>query len=392
MRQSIEALAVRDSLPPTTYSSDSDTLYRLELSMDKHLLQLIQTACKADKLPRALDAARMLNSVKSIDSAVQIAGFYHLPGLKEKIGGLREGKEREIRRREEDERRRRYGGGGGGPPARYGSSAATESVDSQAAPKLNRNPLEFAPRPVKRTFATAAPPTSSSPATSLDIRSVTSSYAPAPESSAVDRDGDEEMMEEDEALAPVGDESDEETQTQEEESQAAAAAAAAAAKRKRDANGGFDPVPSKKSRPSLDPMADSSPAPIKAGESVDLLLSSSHPALTDSDASAFDDPAPVVNPFARKTLAKQAEAEAAAAGTSPRPAPQSALFLSSLNLTCLPPFPPPPLQAPSPSPTRSPNLPPSPSQTPSSSASTSDQAVRLPFSTFSPGPHPFLDN
>ncbi|KAL7409536.1 WD40-repeat-containing domain protein, partial [Mrakia frigida] len=111
MRQNIEALALRDSQASSSSSTsslyeDSDDLYRLELSMDKHLLQLIQTACKADKLARALDAARMLNSVKSIESAVQIAGFYHLPGLKEKITALREVKERQIRKREEDERRR----------------------------------------------------------------------------------------------------------------------------------------------------------------------------------------------------------------------------------------------------------------------------------------------
>lgn len=80
---------------------------KLEVSQDKELIQLVQAACKADKLQRALDTVRMMNNVKSMEAAAKVAQFYHLPGLQEKIGIIREATEE---RRREKQRSERHGG------------------------------------------------------------------------------------------------------------------------------------------------------------------------------------------------------------------------------------------------------------------------------------------
>ena len=325
MRQNIEALAIRDSQASSSSSyEDSDEIFRLELSMDKHILQLIQTACKADKLPRALDAARMLNSVKSIDSAVQIAAFYHLPGLKEKITALREVKERQIRKREDDERRARYGGSSSSsryvPPP---TSTSMDFFDAPAAPpKSNRNPLEFAPRPVggKRTFA--APAIVASPATSSVPPLSSRPYDSTPSTAAQNYDDD---YDDDEDLAPIGNGDEEDgggmdmDEDEDESSDREGAAAAAAAKRKRDVaekeNGGFAPMPEKKKRNSLGSSSlDSvvSAAPSKPGQHAFCLPSSFRTRRRVNRPSVFVSSAPQLNPFARKKVDAAAAAAAAA--------------------------------------------------------------------------------
>ena len=71
----------------------TETLSARELALDKELIQLIQVACKADKLSRALDLARLLHHTPSLDSAAKVAGFYHLVGLQEKILRLRDARD-----------------------------------------------------------------------------------------------------------------------------------------------------------------------------------------------------------------------------------------------------------------------------------------------------------
>ena len=67
-----------------------DEIFARELALDKELVQLIQTACKNDKLPRALELTSMLHHTSSFDMAVKVAGFYRLIGLQEKMEALKE--------------------------------------------------------------------------------------------------------------------------------------------------------------------------------------------------------------------------------------------------------------------------------------------------------------
>lgn len=67
-----------------------DEIFARELALDKELVQLIQTACKNDKLPRALELTSMLHHTSSFDMALKVAGFYRLVGLQEKMEALKE--------------------------------------------------------------------------------------------------------------------------------------------------------------------------------------------------------------------------------------------------------------------------------------------------------------
>lgn len=66
-----------------------------KVAIDKGLLQLVQGACKADALARALDLTRLMHSTSTLDAARKIADFYHLPGLSERIARVKADKGRE---------------------------------------------------------------------------------------------------------------------------------------------------------------------------------------------------------------------------------------------------------------------------------------------------------
>lgn len=68
-------------------SADADASARVQI--DKELLQLVQGACKADALARALDLTRLMHSTSSLDAARKLADFYHLPGLSERIARVK---------------------------------------------------------------------------------------------------------------------------------------------------------------------------------------------------------------------------------------------------------------------------------------------------------------
>ncbi|KAL1411681.1 DNA polymerase alpha accessory factor Mcl1 [Vanrija albida] len=91
----LEESITRNSVQLSLYGADSDR----EVAIDRELLVAIQGACKADQLARALDLARLMNNTSSLDAAIKIAGFYHLPGLQERIGHIKEGKGRSSHKR-----------------------------------------------------------------------------------------------------------------------------------------------------------------------------------------------------------------------------------------------------------------------------------------------------
>jgi chromosome transmission fidelity protein 4 len=85
-RESMHLQITRDAL---SNEDVSDKILARELALDKELVQLIQTACKNDKLPRALELTSMLHHPSSFDMAVKVAGFYRLIGLQEKMEALK---------------------------------------------------------------------------------------------------------------------------------------------------------------------------------------------------------------------------------------------------------------------------------------------------------------
>lgn len=85
---------LRDSIEEQPDSDVEYTIKQREVALDKELLQLVQGACKADHLQRALDLTRLMHNPATVDAAAKVAGFYHLPGLQERITGVKSDTER----------------------------------------------------------------------------------------------------------------------------------------------------------------------------------------------------------------------------------------------------------------------------------------------------------
>ncbi|KAJ1978037.1 DNA polymerase alpha accessory factor Mcl1 [Dimargaris verticillata] len=71
-------------------NATDSTILKSYLQEDKLALQLIQSACKADRLQRALDLTAMLYLPKSVDAAVKIAIFHRYPALAERMTLIKE--------------------------------------------------------------------------------------------------------------------------------------------------------------------------------------------------------------------------------------------------------------------------------------------------------------
>lgn len=93
LRTSLLANATRDAraatgdmnLGPAGLPADRADPVAQEIEADKALLQLIQLACKADRYARALDGSRALHSEATLDAALKIASFFHLPSLADRL-------------------------------------------------------------------------------------------------------------------------------------------------------------------------------------------------------------------------------------------------------------------------------------------------------------------
>lgn len=89
MRESVFVQHRKDGAPPDDYLLKTE-LARVELQTEKHLLQIIQTFCKADRLEAALDAVLLLSQPASLVAASKIAGFFTLPALQERVDLLQQ--------------------------------------------------------------------------------------------------------------------------------------------------------------------------------------------------------------------------------------------------------------------------------------------------------------
>ncbi|KAF8308558.1 hypothetical protein DL93DRAFT_2063848 [Clavulina sp. PMI_390] len=101
IREQILITLQRDALSAS--ASIPDSITKAETELDKVLITLIQTCCKADKLDRALDYTSRLHHLASFDLAGKVAEFYHLPGLKERMRKLKEARERSLALAEDGE-------------------------------------------------------------------------------------------------------------------------------------------------------------------------------------------------------------------------------------------------------------------------------------------------
>ncbi|KAF8520383.1 hypothetical protein BU17DRAFT_88972 [Hysterangium stoloniferum] len=106
LREELHIGFLRDALGSAL---TNDEISRREVSLDKELIQLIQLACKGDKLQRALDAAALLHHTASFDMAIKVAEFYHLVGLQDKLHHLKRHRVETDRLEDEKDERKRWG-------------------------------------------------------------------------------------------------------------------------------------------------------------------------------------------------------------------------------------------------------------------------------------------
>lgn len=67
----------------------TDDIVTREKAMDKEFVKLVQAACKENNIARAVEVTKLLHYTTAFDFVIQIADFYHLPGLKEKFCSIK---------------------------------------------------------------------------------------------------------------------------------------------------------------------------------------------------------------------------------------------------------------------------------------------------------------
>ena len=126
-----DSLASSIQVPDLEYS-----IKTREVALDKELLQLVQGACKADNLQRALDVTRLMHNPATVDAAAKVAAFYHLPGLQERMQEVKLDIELKRYAVEKKARREVYANGNG--VSNGTKNGASKQGFSDFAPKVSK--------------------------------------------------------------------------------------------------------------------------------------------------------------------------------------------------------------------------------------------------------------
>lgn len=200
IRGEVQITQLRDSLDLSNDSELEYTLKQKAVALDKELLQLVQGACKADNLQRALDLTRLMHNPATIEAAAKIAGFYHLTGLQERISTV----ERKKRRRPD--------------PVTRSTHIPSSSTTSASTPGPSKGFTDFAPRDKpRRSFGGKVRDRDSTPASTVgagatpyvpetpraEIESTPFEASAVPASPETKRKRDEPVPGDEENFAPV---------------------------------------------------------------------------------------------------------------------------------------------------------------------------------------------
>ncbi|KAI8926336.1 hypothetical protein BC831DRAFT_414136 [Entophlyctis helioformis] len=99
------SLAVGAATDDLLMGDNDPKLARERMMQDKTILQLIQAACGAEKVQRALDLCAMLHQLRSVEGAIKIAVHLHLPSLAERMNSIKEAKYLKEKQRQNREMR-----------------------------------------------------------------------------------------------------------------------------------------------------------------------------------------------------------------------------------------------------------------------------------------------
>lgn len=134
IRGELQLNIMTDSLAQSDDIADLEmSIKTREVALDKELLQLVQGACKADNLQRALDITRLMHNPATVDAAAKVAAFYHLPGLQERMQEVK--LDIELKRYAEKKTSRTGVNGSG---AAHGKNGNAKQGFSDFAPKASR--------------------------------------------------------------------------------------------------------------------------------------------------------------------------------------------------------------------------------------------------------------